>query len=136
VDRDVLGSRIAELVRVDDRFTGLVALYLFGSHGRGEAKPSSDVDLGIWLHGAPKTLDDLKLDLAEDMQRALGLPVDLVILNGAPSDLVHRVLRDGILVVERDRAARVRFEVRARNEFFDLQRIRDEYRRGPRVVPA
>ena len=49
----------------------------------------------------------------------------LVVLNEAPCDLVHRVLRDGRL----DRAARVRFEVRSRNEYFDMDPVRRAYRR-------
>jgi len=52
-----------------------------------------------------------------------------VVLNDAPVDLVHRVLRDGRLVVERDRPARIRFEVRARREFLDLRPVLLHYRR-------
>ena len=51
-------------------------------------------------------------------------------MNGAPVDLVHRILRDGRLLVERDRSARIAFEVRARNEYFDLLPMLRLYRRG------
>ena len=60
---------------------------------------------------------------------ALECPVQVVLLNDAPVDLVHRVLRDGELLLERDRAARIRFEVRARSLYFDLQPMLTEYRR-------
>jgi len=50
------------------------------------------------------------------------------VLNLAPVDLIHRVLRDGKLILEVDRSARVRFEVQKRNEFFDLQPIVRRYR--------
>ena len=60
---------------------------------------------------------------------ARGRRADLIILNHAPADLVHRVLRDGILVCEPSRSARIRFEVRLRNEYFDLDPIRTLYRR-------
>jgi hypothetical protein len=43
---------------------------------------------------------------------------------------VHRGLRDGCLQLERDASARVRFEVRVRNEYFDLKPYLDEYRRA------
>ena len=49
-------------------------------------------------------------------------------LDSAPPDLIHRVLRDGILVLDRDRAARIRFEVAARNAYFDLKPFLDRYR--------
>jgi hypothetical protein len=58
------------------------------------------------------------------MKAALGRSVDLtilnMILNRAPVDFVDRVLRDGILVCERDRSKRIWIEVRARNQYFDL----------------
>ena len=63
----------------------------------------------------------------------LGVPVQVVALNHAPVDLVHRVLRDGKLLVDRDPSARIRFEVRARNEFFDLKPILDRYRAARRA---
>jgi hypothetical protein len=57
--------------------------------------------------------------------------VQVVALNRASADLVHRVLRDGRLVLDRDRSARIRFEVRSRNQYFDMAPIRRLYRRYP-----
>jgi hypothetical protein len=48
----------------------------------------------------------------------------------APVDLIHRILREGLLLVERDRAERVRFEVQARNEYFDLLPYLRNYRKA------
>jgi uncharacterized protein len=121
-----LEERLVERLR---EVPGLVAAYLFGSHARGEAGRASDVDVALWLAETPTTFDALPLELGGDLERVLGAPVDLVVLNSAPSDLVHRVLRDGVLLVERDPAARVSFEVRARSDYFDLIPIRRTYRR-------
>jgi hypothetical protein len=49
--------------------------------------------------------------------------VDLVVLNAAPVDLVHRVLRDGILLLERDPVERIRFETKARSELLRLETL-------------
>ena len=117
---------VARLSRVE----GLVAAYLFGSRARGEAAVASDVDVALWLQDAPTTLDELPLELAADLEQRLGVPVDVVVLNSAPSDLTHRVLRDGILLVERDRSTRIRFEGRARSDYFDLLPLRNAYRYG------
>ena len=120
-----------------DRRDGVVAAYVFGSVGRGEERPDSDVDVAVLLAEAPPaTLEGLRGDLAEALERLVGRDVDLVILNGAPADLVHRVLRDGRLVLETDRGARVRFEVRRRQEYFDLLPILEEYRRPRGAVEA
>jgi len=102
--------------------------YLFGSHARGQARADSDVDV-LLDEDPPATVAGLRPDLADDLASALHRPVDLVILNQAPPDLVHRILRDGILVCERDRPRRVHFEVRKRNEYFDFLPYLLQYRR-------
>ncbi len=107
----------------------IVAAYLFGSHARGAARDDSDVDVAILVRGEPtSTLEGLGMDVLTELERQLGCPVDLVVLNRAPTDLVHRVLRDGRLVLDRDRSARIAFEVRARNEYFDMRPILRRYR--------
>jgi len=122
-----------ELASADDR---LVAAYLFGSVARGTDSSSSDIDVGLLLRTAPSgELNDLRFNLEGNLERALGQRTQVVILNDAPPDLVHRVLRDGRLLLDRDRAARIRFEVRARNEYFDLLPILNRYRRREVALP-
>jgi predicted nucleotidyltransferase len=115
---------------------GIVAAYLFGSVARGTAGPRSDVDVAV-LYAAPPpaTIDGLPVELEDRIARRIDRPVQVVVLNTAPVDLIHRVLRDGVLLLDRAPGVRIRFEVRARNEFFDLQRIRALYRRRPAPTP-
>jgi predicted nucleotidyltransferase len=108
---------------------GVGAVYLFGSVARDVAGPDSDIDLGILYRISPApTLDAGPLDLEADLERRLRHPVEVVVLNRAPVDLRARVLRTGRLVFDRDRAARIRFEVRTRNEAFDFEPILRQYR--------
>lgn len=125
---DVVPALTAFFERCGDEF---VCAYLLGSHARGTARATSDVDVAVlYADGLPA--DPLApLELASKLEAALGSEVDVIHLNRAPVDLAHRVLRDGVLVLDRDPHARARFEVRARNEYFDLKPILDEYRRGP-----
>lgn len=110
----------------------VLAAYLYGSRARGTSKPSSDVDLALLLAAPPAaTLRGIARDVEAAVERVVRVPVEAVVLNRAPADLVHRVLRDGIIVLDRDRAARLRFEVRVRNEYFDLAPLRRLYRRLP-----
>jgi uncharacterized protein len=108
----------------------LAAAYLFGSVARGTAHAKSDVDIAV-LPMASKTgtLESLQLDLEGELERRLGRVVQIVVLDHAPPDLVHRVLVDGVLVHEADRSKRIAFEVRARNEYFDILPILQRYRR-------
>jgi uncharacterized protein len=112
---------------------GAAAVYLFGSVARGEATEASDVDVAVLFGQAPEpSLSGAGLTLEGEIERHLGRPVDLVTLNRASADLVHRVLRDGVLVFDGDRLRRQRFEVDKRNEFFDLEPVRRRYRRAAR----
>ena len=112
----------------------ILAAWLFGSRARGTERPDSDVDVGLLLAGTGEM--DLCLDLEAALTRALGLRVQVVALNRAPADLVRRVLRDGRLLVDRDPRARLAFEVRKRNEYFDMQPIWRQVRRlGAGVAP-
>jgi predicted nucleotidyltransferase len=113
-----------------------LAAWLFGSRARGTATESSDVDVAVLLaEPRPRGLAALPTALEDELERELGARVDVVVLNEAPVDLVHRVLRDGRLVCEHDRAARIRFEVRKRNEFWDLEPVLRRYRRAPGASP-
>jgi len=129
MDRAVVADGVRR--HFESRRSDVVAVYLFGSVARGQAGPASDVDVAVLLAADPRPdLDGLLLGEEAELERTLGVPVQLVVLNTAPCDLVHRVLRDGVLLLDRDPSARVRFEVRARNEFFDLQPVLDAYRKG------
>jgi predicted nucleotidyltransferase len=130
MDPAVIESQLREFLAANAEREGIAAAYLFGSVARGTAKPDSDVDVGIlYSEEPPRTLKGLGLGLEGDLEALLELPVQVIVLNRAPVDLVIRVLRDGKLLVDRDRSKRVRFEVRARNEFWDLEPILRRCRR-------
>ncbi|RLE24939.1 MAG: nucleotidyltransferase domain-containing protein [Acidobacteria bacterium] len=108
----------------------LVAAYLYGSVARDTATASSDIDIGILLQTTPPgRLQDLRSNLEALLETSLGRRDQVVTLNLAPTDLVHRVLRDGRVLVDRDRGARIRFGVRTRDEYFDLMPTLNRYRR-------
>jgi predicted nucleotidyltransferase len=121
-------SRVRSFFESDPH--GVIAVYLFGSFARRNEGPESDVDIAVLYSDAPsRTFDGLPLSLEEGLEKRLGREVQVVVLNHAPADLIHRVLRDGKLLIDLAPSSRIQFEVRARNEYFDLQPILRRYRK-------
>jgi predicted nucleotidyltransferase len=110
----------------------VTAAYLFGSQARGSAGPKSDVDVGVVVAGLPSggvERVERVAAMQADLEALLRRDVDLVLLDEAGPDLLHRVLRDGVLLHEGDHRRRLEFEVQARNAYFDLLPILQRYRR-------
>jgi uncharacterized protein len=130
MDAAGIEAKLQEFLSRNAERERIAAAYLFGSVARGTAGPRSDVDVGVlYQEDPPLTLEGLGLRLEGDLESLLGKPVQVVVLNRAPVDLSIRVLRDGKLLVDRDRSKRVRFEVRTRFDFWDLEPYLKLYRR-------
>lgn len=97
--------------------------YLFGSHARGEARAHSDVDLAVFVDPAavPASPYGYEAELTTALMGALGTNrIDVVVLNGAPPLLYHRVVRDGLRVLSRDLAATTTREGTALSRYCDF----------------
>ncbi|MFY9823908.1 MAG: nucleotidyltransferase domain-containing protein [Thermoanaerobaculia bacterium] len=107
---DHLAARLAEHPEI-------IFAHLFGSRGRGDARPDSDWDVAVYLDPALADHERFKLRcrLAAELDD-LG-EVDVVVLNDAPPLLAHRALM-GRRVLVRDPISLVRYQVRtlARSE--------------------
>jgi len=123
------GAARSRLARALDR-DPVIAAYLFGSQARGTAGPLSDVDLAVWSSSSGDPAVQLELAaLAGEAVRSAS-DVELVVLDRAPVLLRHRVLRDGLRLVDRDPRERVRREAATLCEYLDTQWLRDELSRA------
>ena len=106
------------------------SVYLFGSRAAGTARADSDIDVGLLYFQPPAaTLTSMPFGDEAQLSAELRLPVQLIVMNTAPVDLVHRILLSQRLLLDKDPSFRIRFEVKRRNEYFDLKPILDQYRR-------
>lgn len=122
------------LIQALDR-PDVVAAMLFGSQAREDAGPLSDIDVAVWLAPGltPAREADVALDLGAAAAGALRSDeVDLVVLNRATPVLRHRVLRDGVRLLERDPRQRVHFETHALLEYLDTAPLRRTLEAGVR----
>lgn len=121
---EAMVSLLGELLGARAEGESITAAWLFGSVARGNARPDSDVDVGVlYREDPPRTLAGIGqvFGLEEDLVEATGLPVQVVNLNQAPLELIIRVLRDGKLLVDNEPLRRIDFEVRSRNEYWDFE---------------
>jgi predicted nucleotidyltransferase len=120
VDQELF-SKLAQVLGADER---VVLAYVFGSAGRGEAAPTSDVDVAIW---AKRQLDLSELSLfAESLARAIEFcrRIDVIDLRLASPVLAAEVIRDGVPLVVRSAEARFDFETAAIRKFEDTKPLR------------
>lgn len=117
-------SRIAALIARDER---IAAAWVFGSVARGDASSASDLDVAVLLRERPTKAD-------EDSLRALAVDleafspsgrVDIVVLGRQGPVFRHRILREGVLVVDADPARRFDFEGRTIAEYLDWKPTHD-----------
>lgn len=100
--------------------------YLFGSTVKGRVHRESDVDVAVWLdvpdpaRDGPARLRDRAFELQGMIEREIRRPADVVVLNHAPLELSHNVLRHGRLIFVRDEAARKRFYIEHARRYHDL----------------
>jgi len=74
----------------------VVAVFLFGSHARGRARATSDIDLAVLVDPQAKVDEfELKRDLMIGLSRILRKEIHLVILNRAGETLSAQVFKHG-----------------------------------------
>lgn len=110
------------------------AAYVYGSVARGTVTPFSDVDIALLLTTSLPPYERLRLELTiqGDIEAACSFsPMDVRTINEAPLMVQGRVVQQGTLLYERDRARRVAFEVATRKRYFDFapvaRRLRDAF---------
>jgi predicted nucleotidyltransferase len=107
----------------------VIAAYLFGSVARHQASASSDVDIAILFTSGLVPLDmvERQLQLMVALDNYADREVQITVLNTAPPLLVYQVIREGILVYERDQLKRISFEVHGLKIYFDLKPMFELY---------
>jgi hypothetical protein len=120
----LLAERLAAMPEIE-------LAYLFGSQVSGRVRRESDIDVAILVTneraGDPRAeLARLFADLGQIVPSER---LDVVLLNGAPSLLRHRIIRDGRLLFARTPERRIRFVSRTIQDYQDMQVRRGRFYR-------
>jgi len=100
----------------------ILVAFLFGSLAKGQARPSSDVDIGVLFNAVPGI--NVLNDLTGHLSSLLRKEVDLAVLNDASPILTMQVLKGGILLYAKDKKYYHQFFVDTVNQYDDLKQIR------------
>jgi predicted nucleotidyltransferase len=73
----------------------IASMALFGSYARNEQTPTSDVDIMVEFDGK---IGVKFIDLANELEKALGIKVDLVSKKGIKEQYLNTILSDLIYV--------------------------------------
>jgi hypothetical protein len=118
------------VVAVSEAEPGVVAAWIFGSRGRGEARPRSDLDVAVLTAGESADIADR---IAADLAQRTGLEVDVCRLEVAGPVLAYEIVTDGSRVFVRNEDAADQHEERIRREYLDtahLRRVQHHYLYG------
>ena len=91
-------ARRLKAMEPDLRREGVVALWMFGSVARDAAEPGSDIDLAVEFDPASKASLLTVARLQQDLQEALGVPVDIGIRDDLRPHVVEGFQRDAVRV--------------------------------------
>ena len=127
MDANAIERQLREFLASRAEPEGIAAAYLFGSVARGTAGPRSDLGVGVLYSGdSLPTSEAIGLEL--ELEKLFALPVQVVILDEAPPELIVRIFQESTLLLESNRQKRIHFEVRSRNEYWDFAPVLRLYR--------
>lgn len=93
-----------------------------------------DIDVAIYLSknnsesaGSSSLLSELELE--EELENILHIPVDVRTINNAPLAFQYNVIKTGIIIIDNDINLRSDFEGLTFKKYFDFIHLRNEYLR-------
>ena len=128
-DKAIIQNTVVRYLEPIDEIT---LVFLFGSVVNRDS--FRDIDIAVRLvRDFPRTnYLNFQLELQLELQKVLKNEVDLIILDQAPPLLRYKVLKTGILIIEKDRAAFRDFFKRTIYEYFDFLPVFNLYRKKMR----
>jgi predicted nucleotidyltransferase len=125
--------------------------YIFGSFVKSQKKASSlnknvfnDIDIAVYITasgisddnnyfsfeaGEDITQDSLsqELKMEIELEEILHIPVDVRVINAAPLAFQYNVIKNGIVIIDKDKNLRADFEGLVFKKYFEYAHLRNEY---------
>jgi predicted nucleotidyltransferase len=137
-------SIIKNIINIIEAKEYVIFAYIFGSftssysgkmsREKVQETPSNttfkDIDIAIYISKSMfEEASSLEFELEHELENILSFDFDVRIINYAPIPFQYNVIKDGIVIIDRDELLRVDFEGLVLKKYFDFVYIRDEYLR-------
>jgi predicted nucleotidyltransferase len=121
IDRKAIREKLKILL---SEYQNAILVFLFGSCAKNDMTVFSDLDIAILFREKPDIY--VLNELREKLEGTFHMAVDIVTLNNASPIIKMQVLKNGIVLVNKDARVYYKFFVNTVKEYDDLKRIRKE----------
>lgn len=122
-----LGEDIQRIIRYFSQKPNIAALYLFGSSAKRNNNCSRDMDIAVMFDPYVPNREGVEFLLySADMEGIVNREVDLVCFNQADPVLRYEILKNGRLIFEGNREARIDLAVKTMIDVEECQSFLDQ----------
>lgn len=110
-----LNEKISKIIKIIKSDPNVIAIYLFGSHAKGEATPLSDIDIAVILEN-PILESEANIGSSSP-------EIDVVLFHCLPLHIRFEVLKYGKEIFVRDEEKLLEIKLKVMREFLDTARM-------------
>lgn len=128
-------QEIVKIIKEElEKYDDIVFAYIFGSFV--DSDRYNDIDVAIFLKNPEKDrLMEREFELERILEDKIHISFDVRIINFAPISFVYNVLKNKILIIDRDTSLRADFESLIFRKYFDYKHLIKEYLKEIKNVP-
>jgi len=111
------------IIEILNKRSDILFAYLFGSRVKGSVNQRSDWDIAIYFNTSIKQNGRWpEFELEAEISRTLEAAIQVTVLNGPlPPVFGFEIIKDGLLLLDRDPNLRIDFENRTLRHYYDWQ---------------
>lgn len=118
-DADTIAAKLKPLLKGRTKFA-----LLFGSAAKGRLHAESDIDLAVYLD-PPIEGFEKRAEFAEQLERAVGREIDLIVLNDADPIISMQAIQEGIPINDEAPGFLSLYKAQKTSEYIDFKRNRE-----------
>ena len=111
-----LNHKLSKIIETIKAHPNVIAIYLFGSHTKGEATPLSDIDIAVIMEN-PTPESEAEIGSLASPQ------IDVVLFHRLPLHIKHEVFKYGREIFVRDEEKLLEIKLKVMSEYLDTHRM-------------